>query len=303
MLSLSFAAALGASTPLQPTLSTTNTVTNTNNNTLDTKDIEADLVSQLDNCTGIFIDAGANLAMHARFLFEPSHYTNSTYAPIFDNHFGPPSSRSGVCAVEFEPNPAHAQRIERLAAAYATKGWRVVYAPFGVSDQRGKLTFYHNDGTDDNGATGHQEWGFSTTKTSETAQAIDAPILDFSRFLNLLAASDGEQGRPRRRVVVKMDVEGQEFKILPRLMEDGALCNSVDALSVEFHPWQARYAPIEAEHVRLASSHDAKSFVRALKANVTALGDHCRTHKLLEIDDEHYLRDRSVEQLERPSVE
>ena len=46
MLSLSFAAALGASTPLQPTLSTTT------NNALDTKDIEADLVSQLDNCTG-----------------------------------------------------------------------------------------------------------------------------------------------------------------------------------------------------------------------------------------------------------
>ena len=45
MLSLSFAAALGASTPLQPTLSNTN-------NALDTKDIEADLVSQLDNCTG-----------------------------------------------------------------------------------------------------------------------------------------------------------------------------------------------------------------------------------------------------------
>lgn len=36
-------------------------------------------------------------------------------------------------------------------------------------------------------------------------------------------------------VVVKMDIEGSEYQVLPRLFETGAICH-VDALYIELHP-------------------------------------------------------------------
>ena len=87
--------------------------------------------------------------MHARFLFEPQAYPDSTFVSVFDKYFGAADQRGKTtCAIEFEPNPMHAARHEKLSAAYAKVGWRVVFAPYAVSDAAGQLTFFDNDGGD-----------------------------------------------------------------------------------------------------------------------------------------------------------
>ena len=92
----------------------------------------------------------------------------------------------------------------------------MIYAPYGISDHRGNITFYHNDG--DNNA--NEEWGFSVVPHSKTARPVAVPTIDFARFLLLLAQRD----KPPRPVVVKMDVEGTEYAVLPHLVDKDALC-------------------------------------------------------------------------------
>ena len=262
-----------------------------------TNDIERSLAAQLAPCNGIFIDAGANVGMHARFLFEPRFYNTSTFLPVFDEFFGPAPARervggvSRLCAIAFEPNPAHRQRFERLSEAYNQAGMRLVYAPYGVSDARGNLTFYHN--------TGHtaQELAFSTSRQSADAEEVVIDTIDLARMLTLLTA------QRRRVVVMKMDIEGSEFMVLPHLIAHGAFCNMLDHASVEFHE---RYAPFHFTGHQMASSLATEAGALTTKTVLTSMvrdsGDGCRTRRIDERDDERYRADRSPEQLEHPSV-
>ena len=44
--------------------------------------------SQLDGCYHVFVDAGANIGIHTRFLFEPSKFPRSSFRKVFDKYFG-----------------------------------------------------------------------------------------------------------------------------------------------------------------------------------------------------------------------
>jgi len=70
-----------------------------------------------DGCYHVLLDVGANIGMHARFLFEPLKYPNATVAhEIFERQFGPSDSRDNrdICVFAFEPNPAHIDRHLQL---------------------------------------------------------------------------------------------------------------------------------------------------------------------------------------------
>ena len=113
-------------------------------------------------CYHVFVDVGANIGLHARYLFEPQHYPLSQYVTAFGRLLGPPHKRnlSEVCAFAVEPNPAHAQRLHKLEIAYQSRGWRLHYLPFGASDRAGQMTFYANAKVR-NGKHNHG-WGFGT---------------------------------------------------------------------------------------------------------------------------------------------
>ena len=86
-------------------------------------DPELELAKLADGCRHVFVDAGANIGMHARFLFEPELYPLSSFTRKFDEHFGTAEDRrSNVCAIEFEPNPAHRNRHQALSQAYSSMG-------------------------------------------------------------------------------------------------------------------------------------------------------------------------------------
>ena len=263
--------------------------------TMRATDLENHLAEQLDGCTGVFLDAGANIGMHARFLFEPSSYPDSAYLSIFRSRFGEQgkASREGVCAVEFEPNPLQLPRLHKLATAYATRGWRVIVAPYGVSNARGNLTFYHNDDEE------FEEWGFSAFDTGKEASAeseVVVPTLDFSRLVRLIAARDAA-AQVTRPVVIKMDIEGSEFVTLSHMHNEGALCAGVDSLTCEFH---ARDAPFD--ELGLATEEAAHHYEVGLKRDIAIAGSaaDCRLGTVEPLDDESYLDDRSPEQLKDP---
>ena len=98
------------------------------------------------DCYHVFVDVGANIGLHARYLFEPQHYPLSTYVTAFGRLLGPPRQRnlSEVCAFVVEPNPAHARRLRKLEASYQNCGWRLQHLPLGASDRAGEMRFYPN---------------------------------------------------------------------------------------------------------------------------------------------------------------
>ena len=108
------------------------------------------------------------------------------------------------------------------------------------------------------------------------------------------------------RVVVKMDIESGEFVVIPGLIADGALCNAIDHITVEFH---SRYAPINvtlhstfAPTPNLQTEEEADAFAAHLKSMVKRSDASCRTHELADLDDESYVSDRTPSQLATPCV-
>lgn len=97
-----------------------------------------------DGCYNVFIDVGANIGVHTRFLYEPQKYNNSKAAVShFAEQFGTERDNRDYCSFAFEPNPVHKNRHLELQAAYKRMGWH--YHPIfaGVSDEKGNMTFYH----------------------------------------------------------------------------------------------------------------------------------------------------------------
>ena len=192
-----------------------------------------------DGCENLFLDVGSNIGIHARFLFEPELYRpRHVYDDVFDNEFGAHRThdREKICVLAFEPNPAHRQRHQDLETAYARQGWRyrAFYAAVrgGSWESRGhdKLVFYRNDGHANN------DWGFSVgTMHSEKAriEKIEVTTIDISQFVIEHVANAAT--RPKR-VLMKMDIEGSEYAVLPHMLANNAF-RYIDAITAEFHHW------------------------------------------------------------------
>ena len=57
-----------------------------------------------DGCYHIFLDVGANIGVHGRFLYEPELYPKAVTArSIFDAEFGKDRDNRDFCVFAFEP--------------------------------------------------------------------------------------------------------------------------------------------------------------------------------------------------------
>ena len=80
-----------------------------------------------DGCYHIYIDGGANIGVHGRFLLEPEKYPDAKkVAEVFDSEFGPPGERDNrdFCVFEIEANPTHLATLTEKENAYKAMGWR-----------------------------------------------------------------------------------------------------------------------------------------------------------------------------------
>jgi FkbM family methyltransferase len=167
-----------------------------------------------DGCYHVFLDVGANIGVHTRFLFEPHLYHDATIAQrLYDEHFGNATTRDNrdVCAFAFEPNPNHAATLQRTAQAYQAQGWRYHVTSAGVSDRDDTMIFHRNDYNGQN-----SEWGFSVQQrvSDRPVEQVVVPVLHLAHWLQKHIAARRIPGAgqihgnyPRGPLVVmKMDI-------------------------------------------------------------------------------------------------
>lgn len=216
--------------------------------------IDDDSTPAADGCRYVFLDLGANMAMHDRFLFDPERYPKAFYPRMIFDEFFPESrqSRSDVCAFAFEPNPIHVDHLKNLESAYSAKGHRLTVFNAGVGTSAGTLPFCHNNHSIVRESQVHNEWGFHACWDCSTFVdarkrdlcylwqiPVDVPVIDLSSWmlhhvLKRHIPPPLTHKDPPPAVVIKMDIEGAEFALLPKLILSGALCG-VTSLTLEWH--------------------------------------------------------------------
>eukprot|EP00443_Scrippsiella_acuminata_P127061 CAMPEP_0115690930 /NCGR_PEP_ID=MMETSP0272-20121206/62381_1 /TAXON_ID=71861 /ORGANISM="Scrippsiella trochoidea, Strain CCMP3099" /LENGTH=355 /DNA_ID=CAMNT_0003130867 /DNA_START=170 /DNA_END=1234 /DNA_ORIENTATION=+ len=225
----------------------------------------------LRGCSSILFDLGANKGTHVRKLFEPQKYPHAKVLKIYDEFFGDvahrvgPSSETGLCAYGFEANPLHVRTLQLIEHHYLRVGWSVKFiVPKVVStvdDKEVTLSVDRN--------VKHASWGTSAARgVIKGANHVLVRTIDFPAFLRRALAARSHD-RPGR-VLVKMDIEGSEFEVLPVLLENGDLCTGkIDRLLVEFHAFMRK----------------GHSFIHKV------LNHTCGSFSASSFDDESYLMD------------
>ncbi len=143
----------------------------------------------------------------------------------------------------FEPNPhcdttKHLAELGLRAAVHRQAVWiRDGQVAFCAQDRRRCVSPAPTEGSSE-----YDGWGSRIAEITSCApgltDSIEVPCLDFSRLL-------AERG-PDDYIVVKMDVEGAEFAILRRLVEQGTI-RRIRQLYVE---WHHRQLAAESESTR-----------------------------------------------------
>ena len=192
-------------------------------------------------CKHMFFDVGANVGLHGRFLYEPGRFRRkkhgilraTPYHVIFKEIWpGWPGDNSEACVVAIEPNPAHRAWLTKQAVAYQKKGWRyvAVFAAAGAAKTRdATLTFYRQD----RGA--NNDWGFSVKNTYGGNDTVkyEVPFVGLAGFLHHHVGHRASRGD--QRVLMKMDIEGSEYVVIPQLLRTGA-SRLIDMMTLEVHP-------------------------------------------------------------------
>uniref|UniRef100_A0A7S3LHX6 Methyltransferase FkbM domain-containing protein n=1 Tax=Amphora coffeiformis TaxID=265554 RepID=A0A7S3LHX6_9STRA len=253
-----------------------------------------------DGCYHVFLDVGANIGVHGRFLFEPDQYPDAVVAQrLFNKEFGTSRDNRDFCVFAFEPNPSQHPKIRAKEEAYAAMGWRYHLIPHGVSDEDSSLTFFRR------GDEKRSEWGFNALLTEvngKDAVKVEVPVVRLARWIeqhvsdrrlpttvhgDYTGIADGHDGVPK--VVMKMDIEAMEFRVLPDLLYSGVFCRDLDYVFGELHG-NKKWYPMELPNgVRFKNGAAGLSYLRSFTSAVNA-NPHCAT-RFEEEDDEAYLLD------------
>lgn len=197
--------------------------------------------SWLPFCQKIFLDLGATLGVNARKVFEPKKYPNSTLLPILDAAIGNPGwrradfSKTGLCVLGFEPNPAHQEHLEALEQAYEKQGWMAHYYNFAAWSAEGFMAFNASSErpsgeAEQTNAGAHLMMHATQQQQGEDDPALMVRTVDLAAFIHSL---------PRHKVdLMVMDIEGAEYETLARLIQRSLLCERhIRTAFVSTHDW------------------------------------------------------------------
>ena len=94
--------------------------------------------------------------------------------------------------------------------------------------------------------------------------------------------------------MMKLDIEGLEFKVFPDLITSGALCHTVHFVFGEFHSSNnyRNFFPmnITSDGKNVLDLKSSKSFETTLM-RILGISENCMTRLSFEDDDESYLTD------------
>jgi hypothetical protein len=249
-----------------------------------------------NECTKLYLDIGSNLGVQVRKLFEPKQYPEAQIHAVFNEYFGNPdirnkrSAESGICAIGFEANPAWKERLKSLEKTYQKHGWNAqFFVPRVVSDvDNENITFYvdnvpeHNDwgASISSGQASASHAGSNHRSVSSQPYAVIVQTLDISKFIRSTVLP-----RVKQAVVAKIDIEGAEYIILPKMLKAGLLCKGkVDSAFIEWHPsWQG------GGHRKKGYLALKKHLLQQIQSAKYCQGANPTT--MLEVDDESYGHD------------
>lgn len=224
----------------------------------------------LKSCKSIFFDLGSNMGVNIRKLYESEKYPGAKVLPELTKAFGTPESRrapdSGLCALGFEPNPKHMNRLQSIEQAYAKKGFNVHFYPYAAWRSDGFMAL-NTTGKRDGGITEQSEGAHLSMHSSEWpgAKEIMVRTVDLAEFVESLPAGSVK--------LLLMDIEGSEYEALAQLMQKNVLCQgTINTALVDAHGWG------EITHWGDASSFLQGVHPRSYKAI------HQRVQQLLDFD-------------------
>jgi hypothetical protein len=251
-----------------------------------------------DGCKHVYLDLGANIGVHNRFLFQPEFYPKTSMKGVFDEAFGSPKIRSrpsndsGICTFAFEANPIHATRLRAMEECYLTRGHRLkVFVPNAVTDNEEESLYFE-------GKSRGKLWtaGMVVSKNRSTMKArlpgynyTEIKGVDIADFINQhIKDREYDRGNGVGTVVAKMDIEGSEYKVLPRMESLGVLCMGVvDLITTEFHyPFFSKFIK---DIKRFPTSDSFDSYFLNYKR--TGKGKCSRPTEIQFRDSEHYKAD------------
>jgi hypothetical protein len=183
---------------------------------------------------------GSNVGVQVRKLYNPEQFPGASVLPIFDRVFGP--DRRGVCTIGVEANSMHTPYLSTLNSYFQRKGYQaLILTEVAASTTNGKATFHMDHGSP-------SEWGASLSQgawqrhDSDTTNEATVDLLDVAGFVaevvRSVAADIRHATGARLPIAMKLDVEGEEYAILPAMVVTGTLC---DLRMVFMEPHAAKF--------------------------------------------------------------
>jgi len=234
--------------------------------------------SWLESCQSIYLDVGSNVGVQIRKLYEPRIYPGGKVLPLFEQNFGPPTSRcalanvSGLCALGLEPNPLHHPRLRSIEQAYADRGWHVHFYPFAAAYEDGTSVFEVGISR-----ASMEYWGARLALRESQPISVNVTTIDFGLFIKSL---------PMHKIrLMKMDIEGAEWDALASMEGHNALCGEwVRAAFIEAHT-------IPRPHGSRAAHWQSDQTFAAIQARLASQSCNAGTISMINFDDESYLHD------------
>ena len=157
---------------------------------------------------------------------------------------------SKICAIGFEPNPIHEERLKTLENSYLKCGWKVkIFTKTAVSNEEGIVTFYSDE---------NEEFNFWASSIIEYHNKISAMKTVGNVTLFHLSQYINNNIGDKSAIVMKMDIEGSEIEVISDLILRGSF-QYIDSIHIEFHD---RF--IMEEEERLKQSAAAKNLLELL---------------------------------------
>jgi hypothetical protein len=224
-----------------------------------------------------------------RKLYDPWQFPSAPVLGLFDATYGP--NRSGVCAIGVEANPAHTPYLNSLNAYFQRKGYQaVVLTETAASVKTGQLSFYldHGSPVEWGASLASGDWQGKSSEQSENEALVWSwhfPVF-LAEVVRPMLMQDQQRIGRRPPTGLKLDVEGEEYALLPSLIISGALCD-LSMAYVETHELKFRSDAGTAVNMTINEIEDVFKRMRrahaACEVNYTHLDDETYLHADKEI--------------------
>lgn len=199
--------------------------------------------TSIDGCRYVYLDVGTNMGMHVRFLYEADNYPKNKFGKeMFDRFFMKNRHRSDICAFGFEPNAAHVPRLDKLTTYLKKKGMNATFFNGAVSNVTSTATFY-GDEADLNSGVGFSGITRAGQNAKFTVNTIDLSAFILDKVVKRKIPPALFPNDPPPTILMKMDIEGYEYFVLPMMLATKALCE-LDVMTIEYHEKRKRFKTV-----------------------------------------------------------